>query len=797
MNSMAIEDSSEDLYKKVFGQKTDEKEVQASAVFEDRIIGELRVRAKGKSLISIKRDDLILAISTFVHDEKIELLKKMSEDINPSDMPFTTNYQSNDLILDLDIPDNWIKPIEQSFLDDFIPYYSKKAVAPAPYSMQLNYKAEYIYQSNRTENNSIQGVVDSSIFLNKFVVDNSVTYQEQRSKNWYRENTVLTYDFQDRLTRLQAGDVVNNTIGFLQSKNIGGGSLYRDFSLNPYRVSYPTSRFDFTITKRSLVRTYVNNLLIKSEYLNPGKHTLKDIPLNNGVNKILVEIEDEFGEKKILTFNEANSQDLLARGQSRFDFTAGKVSRDLDDKKDYNAYKDVFYSTFYQYGHRKNLTVAAYTQGLGKFSLYGAQSLLATKRGNLIFDLAKSKNEDFSGIASRLTYQLNLFGPYWYDSHTFSARLENRAEKFNETEVKSINFFDLLTNLSYSIPIYDALNASFGANYSKSRILNLSDKWGGDFSLSAKIGNDATLTFSYARSRDESKRWQTLSYAFINFNIPEHSTYVSGFYDHQSNTQRITAIHDTGKRINDVKIAAIAEQDTANKQASLDTTYNSQLIDLGLRIEHAKRKGSDSYYRAIPRILGGISLVYDKENLGGTITRPINGSFAIFKSHKDFKDQSFGIRSYGNETESKTGLFDEALLTGLTPYQYRQVQLDPTYLDPGYSLGQESFVLLPRYKSGHLFIVGEAGQVALRGFFVDSKKNPLVYKVGYLIESDNREKIIPFFTNKNGQVLIEGVAPKKYKIQIEEFGEHEIDLTGKKGFVDFGNMAILNKRESL
>lgn len=796
MNFLRAE-TNEDLYKKVFGHQTEVREILTSAVLEERIIGDVRVKAQGKKLISVNRDDLIAALKNMIFENQLQSILSKNLEIQLQDLPFAMTYLENELILEMDVPEFWLRPNEKSFLDDFIPYYSKKAVNPAPFSFQLNYKAEYLYQSNKTDRDNILGVVDNAMFLNGFVLDNDLTYNQLKKERWFRESTVLTYDFQDRLTRFQGGDVANSSIGFLQSKNLGGISLFRDFSLNPYRVSYPTSRFDFTLTKRSLVRTYVNNLLIKSEYLNPGKHTLKDIPLNNGVNKILVEIEDEFGERRVLTFNEASSQDLLARGQNRFDLTFGKISRDLDDRKDYNVYSDLFYSGFYQFGHRKNLTLGGYVQGLGSFTLLGSQAILASRRGNIILDAAKSFNEDFNGFAARATYQLSLFGPYWYDSHTLTARIENRSERFNETETKSTNFFDLLSTVNYSVPILDALNVSLGVNHAKSRDSLLSDKWGGDFSLGAKINNDAILTFSYARSRDENEKWQTLAYAFLNINLPERSTYVSAFYDRQSNLQRLTAIHDSGKRLNDLKLSAVAEQDKEGQQASIDTTYNTQLIDLGLRLEHTNPKNSENYYRAIPRLLGGVTIVHQDGQWGGSISRPINGSFAIFKPHNEFKDQSFGIRSYGNETESKTGVFGEALLTGLTPYQYRQVQLDPTYLDPGYSLGQESFVLLPYYKSGHLFIVGEAGRVALRGKIVDSKENVLAYKVGYLIEVGVSEKIIPFFTNKSGNILIEGVAPKKYILKIEEFSEQEIDLTDKKGFIEFGSIKMMSQKEVL
>lgn len=391
--------STDDLYKKVFGSKVEKREVLLTLVYEGRAAGEVGAMVQGKKILHLKRNDLIASLESIVVDEVINELKKLPEDISADSFIIPYDFNSNDLILEIKLKDEWYRSDEKSFLDDFIPYYSKKSVAPAPFAFQLNYKAEYNYNSQDQSNNKVEGVVENSIFIKDFVLDNTFTYQELRENNWYRENSVLTYDFYDRQTRLQAGDISNNGIGFLQSKNIGGVTLFRDFSLNPYRVSFPTSRYDFSITKRSLVRTFVNNLLIKSEYLNPGKHTLKDIPLNNGVNNIIVEIEDEFGEKRILSFNEASSQELLSRGQSRFDFSVGRVSKDQEKEKTYSVYDDLLFSGYWQYGHRRNLTLALYGQKLGDFNLYGGQTILATKRGNLILDLGGSKNDNYSGIA--------------------------------------------------------------------------------------------------------------------------------------------------------------------------------------------------------------------------------------------------------------------------------------------------------------------------------------------------------------------------------------------------------------
>lgn len=790
--------STDDLYKKVFGSKVEKREVLLTLVYEGRAAGEVGAMVQGKKILHLKRNDLIASLESIVVDEVINELKKLPEDISADSFIIPYDFNSNDLILEIKLKDEWYRSDEKSFLDDFIPYYSKKSVAPAPFAFQLNYKAEYNYNSQDQSNNKVEGVVENSIFIKDFVLDNTFTYQELRENNWYRENSVLTYDFYDRQTRLQAGDISNNGIGFLQSKNIGGVTLFRDFSLNPYRVSFPTSRYDFSITKRSLVRTFVNNLLIKSEYLNPGKHTLKDIPLNNGVNNIILEIEDEFGEKRILSFNEASSQELLSRGQSRFDFSVGRVSKDQEKEKTYSVYDDLLFSGYWQYGHRRNLTLALYGQKLGDFNLYGGQTILATKRGNLILDLGGSKNDNYSGIAQRLTYQLNLFGRYWYNSHTLTARIENRTERFNETEVKNTNFYNYLTNLTYSVPVYDSLNMSFGFNHAKSKISSYEDKFGGDISLSAKLTNDATLTFSYSRSRDQYQVWNTQAYAFLNFNFPENSTYASAFYDHQTNLKRLTAIHDNGKKMHDLKIMAIVEDSESEQNGTVDSVYNTQLADLGMRIDHQRFKGSHKNSTTFnPRILGGLSLVYQNDVWGGAISRPLNGSFAIFKPHPEFQNQEFGIHSDGNGSESKSGLFGETLLAGLTPYQYRQVQLDSTFLDPGYSLGQESFVLIPKYKSGHLFIVGQAGQIALRARLESINGSPLNLKVGYLVSATNPEKIFPFFTNRNGLLFVEGVAPGIYKLKIEEFEDIEIDLQAKKGFIDVGSLKLKNPQEAL
>ncbi len=795
-------ETSEELFKKVFGQDKSIQEASVGVVFEERILGDIKAKIQGEKLISVNRDQLIQVLQPLLKQEFLLKLHQKKLDLKLEDLEMEGKFSFQDLQITLNPVDDVILPIEKSFLDDYIPYYASKAIRPAPFSFQLNYKVEYVEQERKLGKDYADGIFDQAVSLKDVVIDNNINYKGDRENKWYRQTTILTYDFENKLTRFQAGDIANNIIGYGQSKSIGGVSLFKDFSLNPYRVNYPTSRFDFTLDRRSLVRTYVNNLLIKSEYLNSGKHTLKDIPLNNGVNKIFVEIEDEFGQKRFLNFNEASSQDLLSRGQNRFDLTVGNISEDQEKQKKYLNEKGTFYSAYYQYGMRKNLTFGGYTQGIKKFNLLGEQTILASKRGNLIFDVGHSDNGDYGGWAQKLTYQLNLFGPYWYDSHTLTMRVENRDPRFNETEVKSTNFHNILSSLTYSVPVLDTINLSFGANHGRARVKNASDKWGGEASLGARVTKDSTLTFSYSRQRDQERKWQTQAYVFYNISFAEQSTYASAFYDRESDLRRLSVIRDSGKRFDDIKLIANIDDSKDITNANFDATYNSQLVDLGVRVDRIDRKDSAALHRISPRVLGGIAVAYNEGEWGGTITRPINGSFAIFKPSKNFRNQEFGIRSFGNEKESKNGLFKEASIAGLIPYQYRQVQLDPTFLEPGYSLGQESFVLYPKYKSGHLFVVGESGQIAYRGKIMAKNKKPVALQVGFLVDAEKdgkgeETKVIPFFTNKGGVFLIEGLAPKKYNVKIESFNDLEIDLVGKQGYVDAGELTILGPKDTL
>jgi outer membrane usher protein len=790
-------DSSEELFKKVFGKTQEAKHVNLDATLGDFYLGSLGAIISGDKLISLSGKDVEALLKNKVRENKRAAYDFGDREVDIAKLPFKITYLAAELRLKIELPAEDQEPLTANIYDELIPYYARKAETPATFSFGTNYKVEAVDTTNFGQPDSVNAQVDSFMNIKSLTFENQMNYLSTKKVQWYRQNSRLTIDSPSRMQRFEAGDVSYPILGYQQSRQIGGVSLYKDFSLNPYRVTAPTSSFEYEIISRSLVRTIVNGAVLKTEYKNPGHYSVKDIPLNNGLNRVVVEVTDDFGKKSILVFNEASSLDSLAPKVSRYSLVAGVPSNDTDVRREYDQTKGTFYSAFYQYGMNQHWSLGGYAQGNKNFNMLGASNIFSTAFGNWSLDFAGSKNKLVSGEAAQANYQLNLFGSQWYDSHTFNARIEYRSLWFNEAGEQFLNRFDYIGTASYSVPFLERFNVSLGGNISHPRIGDI-NKIGFDTSVTSRIFNGSSLTAFYGRTRDENKLWSTQLYVFLNISFGESASFASAFYEKSSETKRITLINDNGQKLNNLKTSATIDENISSRNGSLDLQYNTTLADLGVREEVQSLKGKTSGTRTSFRLLSAFAFVHDKDESAFSISRPISNSFVIFKPKENWKGQKFGVQSITNNNDTETGLFGESLVSGLSPYQYRRLLLDPSYLQPGYSLGQQSFVVFPRYRSGHLFVIGESGLLVLRGNMFDKNGNTLSLKVGYLTSQNG--KTLPFFTGRDGEFLIEGAEPGIIKIQVDDdqLETKEINLTGKaSGILDIGKVIVPNKEGRL
>jgi hypothetical protein len=104
-SSLVYAQSTDDLYKKVFGSKVEKREVLLTLVYEGRAAGEIGAMVQGKKILHLKRNDLIASLEHIVIDEVINELKKLPDDISADSFIIPYDFNSNDLILEIKLKD--------------------------------------------------------------------------------------------------------------------------------------------------------------------------------------------------------------------------------------------------------------------------------------------------------------------------------------------------------------------------------------------------------------------------------------------------------------------------------------------------------------------------------------------------------------------------------------------------------------------------------------------------------------------------------------------------------------------
>jgi len=752
----------------------------------ERNLGDVKVRIEDDELVEINSLSLRQALQNKVVEKVMDQVSKEKEWISVSELKLPVQFDPNELILklSLDVKDRAQERLE--ILKDYQHRFEDEAIRPAPIGGAINSRLEKTWSNRLNESNFFNAQFDSFFNMNSFVLENQSFYQTNLNKKFFRGDTRLVKDIESHQIRLQAGDVTPLTQGFMVSKPLGGLNIARNFSINPYRLPFPSGSQDFVLQTRSLVNYFVNGVLIKSEYLPAGNYSTRGIPLNNGLNTIVVEATNDLGEKKVFIFRQSVSINLLNEGESRFDLSYGVPFLDQKLKRNYQYSEGKLFSSFYQYGFNSQFSASGYLQNQLNHSLLGTEMIRATPIGNFGLGLATSKNNQSLGQAHSLNYQYLGSGDKWYFSHSLGLRYEHRQESFrsnlNDTKSALKNNF----SANYALPVSGFFTVSVGANYGEVRNRQLSDRYGYDSTLNFRILNRHNLSFFIGRNRDEFKTWNEVAYVFLTITFPDNNDFISTFYDHQSKSTKVTYVHDNQNRLYKPKAQIIAENKESNQTGEGDILIPTPMADFGARLTADRLSQShEIYHKQSLRMSTALVFAKNEDEWGFGISRPIPSSFVIFKPEAKLKDQKIALKSTSPYTEAQTGLLKEITFSNLLPYQYREIQLDPTLMDTGRTLKKERYVLFPTYRSAHLILLKEKGTVVLKGKLLHEDQRPWGLEVGKIGKKT-------FFTNREGEFFIEGIDPGLYQLKLNDYDETiDLDINEKDyGLKDLGSLIL-------
>lgn len=747
----------------------------------DKNLGDVNVQIEGERLIWIKRESLLKVLRGYLKEDTVKAVEKLPEEVSPTFFPFPISFSPQELklvaSLDLELK-------ASSKTDLGIDYSEEKKIAihPSPFGGAINYRVEKNWGHESLGGQFFDAQFNSFVNINSLVLESQVYYQDNKDTPWFRGDTRLVKDFQKQNIRAQVGDVYPQIQGFMAARPMGGINIARNFALNPYRLPYPTGNQNFVLKSRSYVKYYVNSVMVKSEYLPAGNYNAKDIPLNNGLNTILIEATDDLGQKQVFVFRASSSINLLNEGESRFDLSYGIPFTDLATRRDYNGENGNVFSGFFQYGFSSHFSSSVYLQNQKDFSLMGTEFIQSTAIGNFTLGGARSDLDGLAGNAASLGYQLVTQGRKWFDSHTLNLRYENRGENFKTTLFDFSSTVQNAYAINYAIPVSSIATVSLGGNYGDVRNNDLENRYGFDSNISFRVLNQHNISLYVARNRDEFKNWNDVAYVFFTFMFPESNNFVSGLYDYNKESVRATLLRDNQNRLYKTRAQAVAEYAEASQLGELDLSYPTPIGDFGGRITGRRDTRSDDVIaRGSARLNSALVFAYNDGEMGAGISRPVPGSFVLFKPEPRLKDQKIALKSTSPFTEGESGLFKEIVFSNLLPYQFRDIQLDPTFMDIGRTLDKEKFVLFPTYRSAHLIKLHERGAVVIMGQILLPDGTPASLQVGRLNGK-------PFFTNRQGVIYVEGVEAGTYNLTLDNREEIiQVNISkDQRGIVDIG-----------
>jgi outer membrane usher protein len=756
-----------ETYYKVFGKKLESKIISIPVYFRESNIGEINARMENEKIIEIEKSS-ILKITRSILKEKVknEISRIPKQFLLESDLPFYLKYIPSDLKIEIIVDQSILKPIYTQLLDNELPYFSDAAIRPGPFSGAINMKIEQSVGIHSKNDNYTNVNLNSFANFKSYVLSSQWDYSGLNKRGWLRGDTNLVKDDERNLVRYSVGDIANESFGYLGSIPMLGFKFNRELSIDPYKSVKSNSQNEFLIEGRSLVKYFVNNSLIKSEYLSTGKYSIKNLPLVNGTNRILIEVINEQGEKKILTFNEAYSSELVGEHELRFDADFGYKTLDSLNERKYEHREPIKVGVL-KYGITNYFTTNFYTQSKSNFQLYGLENLFTTFMGNLSLGVSHSVHDVTSGSAFYLAHS------FIFNSYNLNLKFEKKGRHFSNSLDFLENHFQDAIYLNTTFTLSDKLQLSLGSQYLVANVDNLKNKYEMDFNISGRINQWSNVSFFGSSRRDEFSRWNNSVFVFLTLNFPDKNTYLSSYYQSEAATNRISLNKDDGNMPGDFKGSVSVENNKFGNNSSLDIARVFKFADVRLAGEYFKVNHNRS-----GRMRGSIdsALLFAKnEHFDFKLSRPTSNSFALIKSTGEL-----------NHFELKNDIVND-----LIPYQYRRIQMETNQYPIGLRPDVESFIIFPTYKSGHLLNLKPMGEIAIRGRILDLNGQPLILVTGE-IENEKREKR-QFFTNREGYFLIEsfnlneGVMilgndeSKKIKIKIEK---------NIKGIVDVGTITL-------
>ncbi len=508
----------------------------------------------------------------------------------------------------------------------------------------------------------------------------------------------------------------------------------------------------------------VNNNVVRVLRLPAGSHNIQDFPSTSGINDIQLRITDSVGRTKTVEVPFLFDSTLLTSDLSEYSYNIGLPSKIVNGKYDYDEDLPTI-SLFHRKGITPELTLGVGLQANKDQKMFSFESIWATQNGTFRADIGSSHVRPLgSGHRTRVQYRYfdashrNQANQQWTFQLDYTGR---HYSTLGNLTPDNIITYDITGNYSRRIGVNSS--GGIGTNYQLMRRGLPNDHSLGLFihhSFSRELGSRISVE-KQRRSGDK-----------------DYRVFLSLTWTPQRKYRTITATHDTLNDTSRVSWEQISPNKVGGTNLSLGAVKTPNESTLSGRVSHVgylaetslsnnivDTDNPSSEEHQISSLTFGTALVYAQ---GATsLTRPVTDSFAIVVPHANLDEMQVGVNPLGDQYAASTNRFGAAVVPDLTSYLAHGVNIDVPNLPLGYDLGDESFVLLPKYKSGTVIHIGTDATVLLGGVLKLADGSPVGLQAGELVATDNpnwEPKIL--FTNRSGIFRVEGLSPGSYELRM-------------------------------
>ncbi|WP_117234837.1 fimbria/pilus outer membrane usher protein [Vibrio maerlii] len=736
-------------------------------VQESSSVAEVLLATDGMNILYFPSVELSRSLKRFLNSETIDWLLE-NDTVTPEELAeyginLSLNMQTMQVEMLLDADAQALRRIGlNDTSENSMPYSSS-----ATWSIQNNFTLSHQYDDERSYHKSAidwtggsnLGGVDGLYLTYGFYIDS-----DEDDTEFSRTRTQLFHDNVESPWRVAVGDVQSTSSGHLPSVELGGVTWERAYSeLQPYRQLRNSGTQALDLTESADVTLYINDIRISRLRLPPGRYELDDLPLTDGSNNILLEVDYVSGHSEIISYSQFYNGQLLQEGLSDFSLSAGFVSNQYSSNIEYED--EALITGAYNYGLFDNLTLGINGLAHEDGYLSGLSIVTGSDLGNVSLRATSgyyTQEVESMGYAVSLDYNQQIWGASSFGSPNFRIGVEWQ-DNFNNQPWQLDNQYSYsVIRSDYQWFINDNWDASIygsardedikGRRYDASARLNWRNRYW-------RIG----LTGEYKQTNEFRKESEYLGYLNVDF-----------YYDLYNSRHRLGMSYNTHTEI---------------ARAELRKPMDNYVGEYGYELSVEDRDGEQNYYSRgeynANRWNGQLEFTHsDSTQVFGSVSSSVViadghlawgraniGAVSLINVHPSLKDSDILINQNSQQQTESIATTRFGNLASLTrKHETNTITYSSPNAPLGYSLGSGIEHIRPGSMTTHLLQIGSDATKTVIGTALTSEGEPISLRSGQATTTDG--VTLSIFTNSAGRFVLDGVAAGVYQIKLGQwYGE--------------------------